>query len=89
MITQPDKWEEIYSYLKEKSQYYGGLRLLQNIKKKFNCTTADIIMAQYPHQVKRISGVWSHTSIFDYGFTHEDLRRSRIKDREKEEKDKK
>lgn len=80
--------EKIFNTLTTQSQYeVDGYILISKIKKKHNCTTDDILRAQSPHKIKKINigrrVVFSHTRIYDYGITHDDIRRHQINDNKK------
>ena len=75
-------YDGIYSSLKERSQYnLNGLTTLNQVKKIHNCTTDDILKAAKLNATKKIGDCTSHTSIFDFGITRENLLKSSEKDK--------
>ena len=62
-----------------------GFEILQKSKKKCKCDTHTILLAQSKHRVKeiRISNrvVYSHTTIYDFGITPDDIKKSLLEDK--------
>ena len=75
---------EIFDVLTQKSPYHlDGLKLLRVVKKKCKCNTDDVLRSQLKFSVKKIGDCFSHSTIYDYGITHENIRQSRLEETKK------
>ena len=72
---------EIYACLKQRGQYnLNGLITLKQVKRKYKCNTKDIIDAVKINGIKKIGNCYSHTTIFDFGITSQDIKDSVLED---------
>lgn len=81
-------YEKIYQSLMKHRHCDGdGIIILNKVKKECKCSTEDILHSQSLHKVKDIvigdRIVKSHTTIYDFGISHDDIRQSRIIDKNK------
>lgn len=74
-------YNKIYETLKDSSQYnLNGLTTLNLVKRKCKCNTEDILIAAKLNQCKEIGNCISHTTIFDFGITSDNIKKSAKKD---------
>lgn len=65
---------EIYNCLKQSSKnHLDGLDILNEVKSICKCSTKDILTATKMNSQEKIMGCISHTTIFDFGITSEDI----------------
>lgn len=78
--SQPN-YDAIYACIRERSQYnLNGLTTLKQVKRICNCNTEDIMKSAKLNEVKKIGSCFSHTSIFDFGITSENIAKSAKQD---------
>lgn len=74
-------YDTIYASLRSESAYSSdGFIILKRVKKACCCNTQDILEAAKLNETKKIDRCFSHTTIFDFGITSENIEKSAKQD---------